>query len=457
MSSTRSRLSPARILALEVLEEVRKARFAEQILSDRLQAHSSLSPEDRGLATELVYGVLRWRDRLDDMIRRCSDHPIRNISPRVRHILRIGLYQIFLLDRIPDHAAVDQAVAQARVTSGEKTAAFVNALLRKALRDRDAVDILPGKDAGSLAMHYSHPRWLVKRWLEEFGLDQTRRLLMENNSRPRIVVRVNTLRTTVQDLLEWWQDRGIGAEPRGYPPYALAMTSMATAVQALPGYSEGFFVVQDSAAQMIAPLVGAQPGDRILDACAAPGGKSSHLAALTENRAKIIALELDRHRLEEMEQNLRRLGVTCVQPKPGDASDAQLVATFGMFDRILVDPPCTNLGVLRRSPEARYRTDPRDPAVFADRQIRLLNATASGLKPAGTLLYSVCTVTREETEGVIDRFLGGHPEYQLDPMTDEGLRSRGLIDRHGFLRTFPSRGKMLLDGFFAARLKRKAR
>jgi len=455
MSGRSISATPSRDLALEVLEDVRKGRFAEHALSDRLDRDSSVSPEDRALATELVYGVLRWQGRLDGIIDRCADDSSARVRPRIRQILRMALYQTFLLDRVPDHAAVDQAVVQAKGRFGSRSGSFVNAVLRRALRERQTVDPPPAEDPVSLAAYYSHPLWLVKRWIEELGADITRRVLILNNSRASVVVRVNRLRSTLQDLRELWKRSDLNAVTVPGLPDAVTIHNPGGPIQSLPGYDEGLFTVQDTAAQMIAPLLGVRPGHRVLDACAAPGGKTSHLAALAGNEARITAVDTDPLRLDETATNLRRLGVEGVQPAQGDASDPEFIGTLGTFDRILLDPPCTNLGVLRRNPEAGYRTGPKDPRRFADRQLKMMETTAAALKPGGILLYSVCTVTREETGGVIGRFLEGRREYSLDPVGDEETPVRGLATGQGFFSTFPPPENPVMDGFFAARLERR--
>lgn len=451
MPGKSTRAAPSRDLALEVLEDVRKGRFAEHALSDHLDRAGTVSPEDRALATELVYGVLRWEGRLDGIINRCADDSSARVRPRIRQILRMALYQIFLLDRVPDHAAVDQAVIQAKGRFG----AFVNAVLRRALRERQTVDPPPAEDPASLAAYYSHPVWLVKRWIEELGEDLTRRVLILNNSRASVVVRVNRLKSTPQDLRELWKRNDLNAVIVPGLPDAVTIHNPGRPIQSLPGYDEGLFTVQDTAAQMIAPLLGVRPGDRVLDACAAPGGKTSHLAALAGNEARITAVDTDPLRLEETAANLGRLGVEGVQPAQGDASDPEFIGTLGTFDRILLDPPCTNLGVLRRNPEAGHRAGPKDPRRFAGRQLKMMETTASALKPGGILLYSVCTVTREETTGVIGAFLKAHRGYSLDPVRDEETPVRGLVTGQGFFSTFPPPANPVMDGFFAARPERR--
>jgi 16S rRNA (cytosine967-C5)-methyltransferase len=447
-------VTESRDAALDVLREVRKGRFAEHALWDRFENRPGLAVEDRSLATELVFGVLRERDRLDAIIGRCVDRPSVRIQQRIRDILRIALYQIFLLDRIPDHAAVDQAVAQAAKRAGRKPSGFVNAILRRALRDRDRVDPEPSDSPESLGEYYSHPAWLVRRWLAEQGPDTTLRILRANNRKPRVVVRVNTLATSPRDLLDSWRRAEIHAHAVPFLPDALALVSAGRPVASLPGFEEGLFVMQDPAAQMIAPLLGVRPRERILDACAAPGGKTSHLAALISDDAEIVAVDKEPRRLADARENLQRLRIRCVRTVHGDATDRSFMKSLDFFDRVLLDPPCSNLGVLRRSPEARYRTNSEDLTNFAGIQARMIRAAADVVKPGGTLVYSVCTVTEEETSEIIGRFLSARPDFTIDPIAHHESPLTGLIDKQGYFRTFPPPEDTDLDGFFSARLRR---
>jgi len=445
--------SPAREAALDILEKVRLGQYAERALSDRLR-RALLRPEDRALATELVYGVLRWRDRLDALISRCLERPKTRLSHRVRQILRLAVYQILFLNRVPDRAAVDQAVIQASSRFGKLTGSFVNALLRNVLRRMDSLDSPPPDDPAFLAIYYSHPLWLVERWVKELGVELTRKVLAHNNSKTQLVLRVNTLRSKHEEVAELLKQHGVAARTVTGMPDALILASGAGEVAALAGHEEGLFVVQDLASQMVAPVLGAAPGERILDACAAPGGKTAHLAALTENKARIVAVDYSAPRLEEARFNLRRLGVTCAETICGDSTDRQFIRGLGPFDRVLLDAPCSNLGVLRHNPEAKYRTSPVHVSEFATRQSRLLRVTASGLKPRGILLYAVCTTTPEETTEIVDGFLLEHPDFTEAPIDRTEAPFAGVVDSRGFLRTFPPPDGEPLDGFFAARIRR---
>lgn len=396
--------------------------------------------------------MLRWRLRLDAIIDRLLDKPDHKFPPLLRDILRIALYQLIILDRIPNHAAVNEAVLQTKGRFRGRDG-FVNAILRRALRDVETLDQSPGDDPESLSTFYSHPLWLVKRWTDELGAEATRAVLEFNNSRAPLLVRVNRIKIDPGALLEIFSRAGVKAHRSLPEPDALTITSSGGPVYEMPGFRQGLFAVQERASQMIAPLLGALPGERILDACAAPGGKTAHLAALLDNAVSLTALDSEPSRLRETKKNLKRLGVTCADAKRGDARDEGVVSELGLFDRILVDAPCTNLGVLRHNPEVKYRIRPEDPAASADRQLQILRSTSKALKPGGTLLYSVCTVSREETDEVIREFLAEATDYRLSPIRPEEVSLLHAVDRDGLLRTFPPRGEAP-DGFFAARMKR---
>jgi 16S rRNA (cytosine967-C5)-methyltransferase len=444
--------SLAREVALQVLLEVGSGRFAEHVLSVHLDRASPL-PEDRALATELVYGVLRWKKRLDEVLRRCLDRPGKKLDTGLREILRIALYQILVLDRVPDHAVVDQAVIQTHRHCGSYAAPFVNGVLRNALRKREAVDPLPGKDSGSLADYYSHPLWLVTRWLNKFGPDATRKILIHNNSRAPVDIRVNRIRATPEGVEQLLAENGAATRAIPLMPNCLQVAALRGPVRSLPGYPEGFFTIQARASQMIAPLLAAKPGERILDACAAPGGKTAQLAEQMEDSGLIVAVDVDPIRLEDTRQNLQRLGVRSVELRCGDVSDPEFVSSLGLFDRILLDAPCSNVGVLRHNPEVKYRLGPHDPTEFAERQFRMLEATAAGLKHGGTLVYSVCTTTTEETDGVLSRFLNNSDGYTLVPVDPTDVPSSKFVDPRGVFSTFPPTDDDPLDGFFAARIQ----
>jgi len=440
---------------LEALIDLRSGGYAEQALSRQLERHE-LRGDDRALATELVYGVLRWRDRLDAIITRLLDRPHRHVNPVLRDILRLSLYQISILERIPVHAAVDQAVIQSRARFGQKVASFVNALLRRFARERHALDTAPEPEAapGDLAVYYSHPGWLVDRWIAQFGCEATREILAQNNSAAPLVLRVNSLKSAQGEVAAMLAELGASVSTVQGLPDSLMVREIRRAVEGLPGYQEGLFTVQSAASQMIAPLLRVRSDHRVLDACAAPGGKTAHLAAISRNRAPIIAVDANANRLDQTRVNLARLGVLSVDFVHGDATSEEFLSTLGHFDRILVDAPCSNLGVLRHNPDAKYRVEPHDLSALAAQQLRLLQGVSRVLKPGGLLVYAVCTPMEEETRAVIDRFLSEETGFAPLPIDGSEVPSPEYLDERGMLTTFPSTSDHHLDGFFAARISR---
>jgi 16S rRNA (cytosine967-C5)-methyltransferase len=293
--------------------------------------------------------------------------------------------------------------------------------------------------------------WLVEKWLKEWGPDVTRTILSHNNSRTTLVIRANRIKTTPEELLSLLHSSGIDARPTIPEPDAL-LVSARRPVHQIPGFQEGLFAVQDSASQMVAPLLSIQPRERILDACAAPGGKTAHLAALAGNEAEITAMDSDASRLDEARQNMARLGCKGITVLHGDARSSEFLMNLGTFDRILLDPPCSNLGVLRHNPEIKYRIEPEDLRQFSDAHLKMLCSVAEILRTGGSLVFSVCTVTAEETVDVAQKFLDLYPQFSVAPILPSEVPSSRFTNPRGDLSTFPPTGPESVDGFFAVRL-----
>jgi 16S rRNA (cytosine967-C5)-methyltransferase len=445
--------TPAREAAFKALREVRSGSFAENAIS-RTVNEFGLIAKDRSLATDIVYGVLRWRDRLDAIIQLCLTDPRKKVRPDVRDILRIALYQALFLDRIPESAVVNEAALQAGRHAGKFAVGFVNAVLRSFLRNRGAKDPLPGADAESLALHYSHPLWLVERWLRDYGHTATVEILNGNNLPAPLDIRANNLKSNVGEVLEGLKSDVERTETFPHMPDLIRLSGLNTSPENLTGYDAGFFLIQSRASQMIAPLLAAKPGNRILDACAAPGGKTAHLAELFGNSDALVAVEKDPARFKQTSANFSRLGVNA-RLIQGDATDANFMASLGNFDAILADSPCSSLGILRHNPEVKYRTQPSDLLKHAELQYLILSTASKNLLPGGKLLYSVCSVSSEETSEVIARFLRAHPNFALSPITPRETVAETYACADGFFRTFPTAANREVDGFFAARILRK--
>ena len=446
--------SPRR-LAVEILNRIDEtAAYAEPLLDTALSGTALANPHDRGLLTELVYGTLRMRGRLDWIINQLYRGDAAALETGVRNILRTGLYQLWYTDRIPPFAAVNEAVGIAGKTS-PAASGLVNALLRTALRKKDAIawpDMAknPGK---AISVIHSHPRWLVERWLDEFGIDETIAICRANNAVPPLALRVNSLKASRDQAVAALAQEGLTVEPTAFSPDGLLLTSPAAGLRETTAFRDGLIRIQDEASQLIALLLSPEPGESLLDLCAGTGGKTLHMAALMKNRGRITAVDLHSARLRMLREEAERLGVTIVETRTGDAT-APVDSFRGVFDRVLLDAPCSGLGTLRRNPEIRWRLAPADIEKCSQIQRRLLRSAADCVRPGGSLVYSVCAVTPEENEIVIEDLLKDRPDFALIRSTAaQGIPS-ALIDDAGLFRTFPHRHGT--DGFFGALLIRNA-
>lgn len=415
-------------------------------------AAQSIPARDHALATELVYGVLRWKYRLDDILEKYTRSPYQKMAPGLIQILRVAVYQYLFLSKIPPHAIVNEAVNQANIRFGGKLPSFVNAALRAVLANESRNDSAPSMDAVHLSRWYSHPQWLVRRWIARFGVETTRRILAENNQSAPLICRCNGLKTTLRDLFASLQEEKMEFAV-SLLPGAFQLRTKGRSLRESFSYKRGLLSVQDLASQVIAPLLQARPGTNVLDACAAPGGKTAHIADLCSNKVSLTAVDSSARRLDQTRANLRRLGVKNVRYEVGDLTDKAFVSTLGEFDRILVDAPCSGLGVLRRNPEARYRIEEEDIPGFAVKQRQITRSLATLLKPGGKMVYSVCTVTREETRDVISSVLDECPNLQKDGIEASELSEMSYsLAQDGFVETIPAPAGLLVDGFFAARM-----
>jgi len=468
-----------RQIAAEILRQRRAGGEFTEGLLERALAQAGLSTVDRALCQELVYGVVRWQVALDWLIARKTDG--REQKPGLQNLLRLGLYQIFWLDRIPDHAAVHETVEHAKHDGFGSQAGFVNAVLRGYLRETaETQKLLAGLKISQPAIGWSHPEWQVARWQKRWGAEPTARLLEWNNTPPRTFARVNTLKiwegrgTGVPNqtgksgtatrrpsldecaaalLARWreenveydfvrrdWLEANLVFELKSHPPLA-----------SLESFRQGWFYVQDPGTLLAACQLGAQPGETILDMCAAPGGKTTFLAQLMNNQGRIVAQDISEERLKLIRENCTRLGVTCVEtvlndwnrphpdPLPQEreqqsssreiSSNARCTDQLPRiphlpegegrgegkrFDRILADVPCSNTGVMRRRVDLRWRIQPEEIERLHSAQLALLNQAASKLKPGGILIYSTCSLEPEENQEVVNRFLYQHTEFKLE-------------------------------------------
>jgi 16S rRNA (cytosine967-C5)-methyltransferase len=421
--------NPRQIAAQVLRKREGGGEFVEDLLAIAL-ANAQLSSADRGFCQEIVYGVVRWQAALDWLITRKTNG--REQKSALQNLLRLGLYQIFWLDRIPDHAAVHETVELAKQNGFGPQAGFVNAILRGYLREADETGkILAGLKISNPAIGHSHPQWLVEKWQKKFGAEKTLQLLEWNNTPPKTFARVNTLKIDAGKLIKKWRDEnveydfvrfngGAGFQPAfGLGRQDVCPTNFENLVfelkshpllNSLTSFRDGWFYIQDPSTLLAPRELDAHPGEMILDLCAAPGGKTTFIAQLMNNEGRIIANDISEERLKLVQENCTRLGVTCVETVLSSALDSRP----STFDRILVDAPCSNTGVMRRRVDLRWRISPEEILRLRQTQLDLLELAVTKLKPGGVLVYSTCSLEPEENSEVVKEFLHEHKNFKLE-------------------------------------------
>lgn len=448
----------ARGSALDILNTLDKAQTTlDTILEEYFTTVGFVSRQDRALMQALVYGVLRWRGRLDHIISHFSRTRFNKINPKVLNVLRIALFQIIYLDRIPDSAAVNTAVDLAKTAGAPWVTGYVNGLLRKAAREYQNVsfpDIMHNPVA-AVAVRKSFPEWIVRKWINRYGLDETVLLCDSLNSIPAITVRANTLAASREQLAAALAGEADQIKPTVYAPDGISFTSPAVSIPELGAFKAGWFQVQDEAAQLVSLLLDPQPGDSVLDACAGLGGKTGHMAQLMKNHGALVALDVSKRKLSRLDAEMQRLGISILSTAEHNLEHRMPRGTLPGFDRILLDAPCSGLGVMRRNPDTKWRSAKRNLRKFKTRQVRLLENSAPLLKPSGILVYSVCSPEPEENEAVINEFLKNHAEFAISKEFGRLPQSlAAAADGPGVFKSFPHLKQM--DGFYAVRLQRIA-
>jgi 16S rRNA (cytosine967-C5)-methyltransferase len=427
----------------------------DNILDEVLSQHTFFLKKDRALLQAIVYGVLRWRSKLDWIIDYFSKTPLKRIDPKVMNILRIALFQIIYLNRIPVSAAVNTSVEIAKSMTEPYVVRFINGLLRNAAKGYEQV-LFPdvNKDpASALAVNKSFPKWMLERWLDRFGLEETAVLCDAINTIPPLTVRCNTLKTRRKTLLKRLEKDVEKVACTDYAPDGAFFSHPKKSIPKMKAFEDGLFQVQDEAAQLVTLLLNPKPGETILDACAGLGGKTGHISQMMKNRGKLIAMDNNSKKLDILQSEMERLGISMVTPHMYDLNDPAGDKSIGKFDRILLDAPCSGLGVLRRNPDTKWRTLGQDLIRHAKRQATFLDNLAHQVKPEGLLVYCVCSMEPEENESVINGFLNKHQDFAIEKHPD-GLphKARSLLTGNGYLKTFPHLHNM--DGFFAVCMKR---
>lgn len=445
----------ARELALQVLIDTEQnGAFANLALNKALEKHRP-GKLDRAFATELVYGVLRSLNTLDWVLKQFVSQPLERQPLAIRNILRLGVYQLMFMDRVPPAAACNEAAELARQYGHRGLVRFVNGVLRNVVRRLDEIKYpsLEENPVEHLTLKYSHPAWLVKRWLEEFGLDATMAICQADNEPAPNTIRTNTLKTGRDELVTRLNREGVTAVKTDFAPEGLYIEGFLS-LGSLGSFREGLFQVQDESSMLAGRAVAPLAGSLVIDACSAPGGKTTHLAQLMGNSGRILAFDIYPHKLGLIKDNCLRLGIDIVQAAVCDARKLP-EEYIAQADFVLVDAPCSGLGVLRRRPDARWRKDPAEIPALVQLQSEILTSAARCVKKGGVLLYSTCTVTREENLGQVEDFLSHHPQFALEDLTPflpEAVDRRGTMPK-GYLQIYPGENRM--DGFFIARMRNK--
>lgn len=434
--------------ALTILLAVDKNQAYSNLLLNQTIKKYKIDAKDRALLTEITYGTLQHKYTLDYYL----EPFIRTkIDLWVRWLLRLSLYQVVYLSRIPAHAAVNEAVEIAKKRGHKGIASMVNGVLRsiqrQGLRSIDEIE----EPIKRLSIATSHPEWLVERLIESYGIEVATEMLEENNVPPTLTVRVNTLKSTTQDVLNMLEEEGIQAKKSELIPECIHI--LGGQVTHTECFKNGFITIQDESSMMPANVLNPKPGERVLDMCAAPGGKTTHIAEKMNNDGSILATDIHPHKLDLIEETSNRLGIGIIQTAPVDGRTAAELLQRESYDAVLVDAPCSGLGVTRRKPDIKYTKREEDFESLHKIQLLLLDNAVKVLKTGGRLVYSTCTVDRLENEGTVQEFLASHPEMELVPIVNlpEDLLEK---QQDGMLQVFPQ--DFGSDGFFVATFQKKS-
>ncbi len=436
-------------LAVKIINRVdRTDAYLDKLLDIEIKL-SELSGKDKALLFEIVHGVIRWLGRIDWILNGFYKGQFSKCIPNVKNSMRVALYQILFLDRVPDHAAVNESVEFVKKLQGEKSANLTNAVLRNIIRNRKGIRY-PNREedvVGYFAAYYSHPTWMVKRWVNRFGEEETEKLLIANNQKPSHTLRINTLKTNVDELKKLLKSVDLSFYDGKYLKEYLQLSAI-TNITNWEYFQKGYFSIQDESTGFSCKALNPQPGMKILDLCAAPGGKTSFLANMMNNEGEIVALDKFESRLELFKRNIKRLGVTNVRPTVKDA----LEFNEDNFDGILADVPCSGLGTLTKKPDIKWKKDFGDIRKLNKIQFELLEKAGSLIKVNGTVIYSTCTIEPEENINIVNKFLEKYNNFELVSLKDQF--ESNLLDENGCVQTLPSKHKV--DGAFVAKLIRKS-
>ncbi len=441
-----------RQLAFIALRDIHRRGAFTDIALDRVLRTAKLNSADRGLVTELVYGSVRRARTLDALIDQLGKKKAHQQPPDLRTIIHIGLYQLRYQQRIPPSAAVNTTVELAKENGFKGLTGVVNGLLRQYVRlaanSADPLQLLQ-EPVQRLGVLHSFPDWIIQMWLEQLGVEETQQLCEWLNQSPTIDLRVNPLRVSTEEVEAAMQSAGVDVRRVPHLPQALRVIGGTGTIQHLPGFNEGWWTIQDSSAQLVSHLLDPQTGEVVIDACAAPGGKTTHIAELMADEGKIWACDARASRLKKLQENAQRLQLKSIQICTGDSRN--FTQFTNSADRVLLDAPCSGLGTLHRRPDIRWRITPATVQELSVLQEELLEQAATWVKPGGVLVYATCTLHPQENENVIQPFLERHSQWQIEPPLLNSFLT-AFSTPQGWIKVWPHQYQM--DGFFMVRLKR---
>jgi len=431
--------------AVRILNRVdRTDSYLDKLLDAELRS-PDLNDLDKGLLNEIAHGVLRWQSRLDWVLNGFSHGNFSKSEINIKNALRVALYQILFLGRIPHAAAVNEAVEFVKRIRGEKPAGLVNAVLRNIIRNINGIRYPDRKtdEIQYLSVFYAHPQWMVKRWVSRFGVEEAARLLQANNERPPLSLRINTLKIEPATFLTQLEQQQISYTGSSHIDYFVKVKAL-TRIGQMELFRNGMFTIQDESGALPGILLAPRPGERVVDLCAAPGGKTTHLSELMKNEGEVVAIDKYEAKLKLIRAACDRLGCSNVVLRVGDALEYEQESV----DKVLLDVPCSGLGVLAKKPDIKWKRDVVDIQKLHGVQLQFIESAARLLAAGGVLVYSTCTTEPEENREVVEEFLRAHPDFRLDHAGQ--YVSKDLVTTDGYIETFPHRHEM--DGSFAARL-----
>jgi len=457
-----SRKLSARDVALNVLTDVEVEGSYSNLKLNQALIQADLERSDAGLATELVYGTVAHLNTIDYFLDQLVAKGTQKLQPWVRNLLRMSFYQIYYLDRIPSHAAVNEAVNIAKRRGHQGVSGMVNGVLRNVLRQLDELSIPEGlPTAQRISLQYSHPQWMVKRWIKQYGAETTEQICMSNNEPPAVSVRVNTFRISRDEMMRTMNEAGYYAQPSAVAPDGILVGGSGN-MALTDWYREGLISIQDESSMLVAEALQPQPGMKVLDCCAAPGGKTAHMAEKMNDQGQIIANDIHDHKRKLIDDQAQRLHLNMIETAIGDALTLTDRYPAASFDRILLDAPCSGLGVIRRKPDLKWNKSPQDIQEISELQQQLIRQVSTLLKPGGILVYSTCTIEYSENEYVVRSFLEENPSFEaadtpLAPLQEAATKQGGSSGKKS---NESSIGLQILpqdyhsDGFYIAALRR---